>query len=114
SLVCVGERGRNVEKNSELLSRIDRCASFEHRPQRFTLDKRHREVGQPVCIPGSEHRNDMRMLKACRHHDLTLKAFDRNSSSGIRRENLYYDAAVEPGLGGEKDARHSSATELAV
>ena len=68
----------------------------------------------PLRNAGGEHRHDARMLQSRRERDLAREALGGHVDADVRRERLEHDLTPERVFGGDEDARHPAAAELAL
>ena len=113
ALVRVGERLGDVAQD------VDRGGDRhgpvrEPRAQRLPLDERHRVVRQPVDVAGGDDGDDVRLLERRGELDLALEPLGRDRRGELGGEHLHDDLSAEPVLGGDEDARHPAAAELAL
>ena len=112
AIVRVCERTGNVAQDANDVRERKLASAREPCAQRLAVDERHRVVGKPVGLAGSEQRDDVRMLQPRGHCDLSAEALDGDGVRELGRQNLHYHSAAERLLGGDEYARHPAATEL--
>ena len=72
-IVRKGERAGHFAQDAHRLTDWQFAALRNLCAQRFALDVRHREVGQPARVAGGEQRHDVRVLQLCGQRDLALE-----------------------------------------
>jgi hypothetical protein len=108
------------ERVSELAHQADGIAEGqrpfapEPLPQRLALHEGHREVRQPLDVPGAEERHHVGVLEPGGEPDLALEALGREAGGELGGQHLHHDPACQPRIRSEEDARHAAAAELAL
>jgi hypothetical protein len=103
----------NLSQNARALVERERAIALEAVPQRLTLDERHDEVQESVCLAGVVQRQNVWMLKACDDSDLAEKAFGAERRRQVRKQHLDGDAPLVLAVAGEVDAGHPPSPDLA-
>ena len=110
----VGERRGDVPQEPEHLGDGQLAFAREARAERFALDERHGEVGQPAQLARGVHGNDVRMLQLGHEQDLAAEAVRAHPGGERGRQDLHDNAAAQGGLVRQEDARHPAPAELAL
>ena len=112
------ERERDVTQDRRTLGerhRFARGRGPRHpRAERLALHERHTIVGQVTGTPGGQHRDDARVLQSRRELRFPGEPVGAQSLRELRFQHLHHDAPAECDLLGHEDARHASATQLAL
>ena len=90
----------------------ERAVLGEPRPQRLTLDERHRVIRQSIHGSRRVHGDHVRVLKARRDLDLAMKPLDADAGGEFRREHLQRDRASKREFVRDEHARHPAAAEF--
>ena len=111
--VCIRERARHVAQNAHRLANRERPL-LQPRAQREPIDVRHRVVRQPRRITGAQHGNDVRLLESRGELDFPREALGAHPLHEFGSDDLDHHFAPQRHLVGHEDARHPTATELAL
>jgi hypothetical protein len=112
--VRVGERARHLAQHRRRLGRRQPPRLGEPVAQGAAVDERHRVVEQPAGLAGGQERHDVRVLQRGGELDLAPEAVGAHRRRELGRQHLDHHAAAEGDLGGEVDAAHPAAAELAL
>ncbi len=82
--------------------------------ERFPLDQRHGEPGQPADLAGGEERDDVGMVAAGRERHLPLEPLAAGPGRDLGAQHLDHHPPPQPALGGHEDPRHPPAAQLAL
>jgi len=113
-VVGVGQRVGHLAEESHRLSGRQLAAPGEPGTQGLALDERHRVVQEVAGLAGGEQRDDVGMGEPGREADLLAEAIGADRVRQLGGQELDDHLAVERGLGGEEDARHPAAAQLAL
>jgi hypothetical protein len=112
-LVRVPQRGRDLAHQPNGL-RYQLAHARQAVTQRHPIDERHRIIGQAVDIPSAQQRDDVRMLEPSGERDLALKTRHGQVGRELRRQHLRDNGTPQLRGGCHEDARHTSASKLAL
>jgi hypothetical protein len=112
--VRVRQCGRNFTHVPHSIGKRQLTCAVESCAQRLALDKWHREIRTSEHFTSRKYRDDVRMLEFCGKLYLAPETVGADPGRYILGKNLYYNAAIERGLGGEEYTTHSSATKFAL
>ena len=113
-VVRVGERARDLAQHAHPVGDGKLTFTLESRAERFAVDERHREIGQPIALAGGKQRHDVRMLQPRGELDLSFEALDRYARRHLGRQDFDHHPAVKSAVFGDEDARHAAPAQLAL
>jgi hypothetical protein len=112
ALMGHGERVRNLAQDAHRF-RDRNPLPLEPLAQRLAGHVRHDVVEDAVVrAAGSEHRQDIRMMKVRRQQHLPLKAGGADFARRLGRKQLDDDLSLERGFGGKEQAAHATWCKL--
>jgi hypothetical protein len=82
--------------------------------KRFALDIWHSIVEKLAVLARREQRDDMRMLQLRRNLDLAAETLAIDAGCELGRQYFYHDLSAEGSVGGDENATHARAGELAL